>query len=69
MIKPEQIPEEVEAAMAYAYLEAASQNRRPDECWRIAIAAGINAWPGVFDGHTWPDLVPTLVLPLKDHRT
>ena len=32
---------------------------------RAACAAALNAWPGWFSGNAWPDLAPTIVLPLS----
>jgi len=59
VIKPEQIPDEVaEAFIAALYGE-------PGLPYRKAIAAALNAWPGRFSGNAWPDLAPTIVLPLS----
>ena len=44
MVKPEQIPDEVVEAAREAWLRS-DVNARDD--WRAAIAAAINAWPGV----------------------
>jgi len=59
VINPEQIPDEVaEAFIAALYGE-------PGLPYRKAIAAALNAWPGRFSGNAWPDLAPTIVLPLS----
>jgi hypothetical protein len=58
MIKPEQIPYEVKLR-----LRAILHDGETDEA--KAIAAAINAWPGWFNGNAWPDLAPTIVLPLS----
>lgn len=33
---------------------------------RAALAAGLAVWPNAFNGNTWPDLAPTIVLPLQE---
>lgn len=62
MIKPEQIPDEVVEAAHRAALEADFNMR---DQLRAAIVAAINTWPGRFSGNAWPDLAPTIVLPLS----
>ena len=57
MIKPEQIPDEVESAMEWMISRG--------EDWKSSLAAAINSWPGRFSGNAWSDLAPTIVLPLS----
>jgi hypothetical protein len=59
VIKPEQIPDEVVKA-------ALLTDERLG--MRVVIAAAINAWPGRFSGNAWPDLAPTIVLPLTQEN-
>lgn len=44
MLKPEQVPDEVVAAARVAWL---GSDVSAQEDWRSAIAAAINAWPGM----------------------
>jgi hypothetical protein len=61
MIKPEQIPYEVKLKLRAVLLDGET-----DEA--VAIAAAINVWPGRFNGNAWPDLAPTIVLPLSQEN-
>ena len=61
MIKPEQIPPEC----IQVFKAMVEVNSSPAQ----VMAMVLNNWPEAFDGHTWPDLVPTLVLPIKEPRT
>jgi hypothetical protein len=61
MIKPEQIPYEVKMRLRAVLLDGET-----DEA--VAIAAAINVWPGRFSGNAWPDLAPTIVLPLTQEN-
>jgi hypothetical protein len=70
LIKPDQIPDEVVEAAARAY---AILNEGHDEWWhlraeraRAAIAAAINAWPGMvqYPLHDIDCTPPKIILPL-----
>ena len=63
MIKAEQIPDEVVKAARHAFYNATGPTISDD--WRTALTAGLAAWPGWFSGNAWPDLAPTIVLPLS----
>jgi hypothetical protein len=63
VIKPEQIPDEVVDAM----LESIGSFFCRAEA-RAACAAMLAAWPGRFNGNAWPDLAPTIVLPLTQEN-
>jgi hypothetical protein len=66
VIKPEQIPEEVLRALCASMgCEWVMQDKEDQIIIRRHIAAAIAAWPGWFNGNTWPDLAPTIVLPLS----
>jgi hypothetical protein len=45
MIDPKQIPDEVVEAAIYGFYNATGPKTKDD--WRAAIAAAINAWPGM----------------------
>ena len=80
MLKPEQIPDEVVEAAARAawklkdqrlweILKATQPNWR-DEA-REALAAAINAWPGVATGAPWiigVKNIPSIILPLPPEK-
>ena len=69
MIKPEQIPEEVLRALCASMgCEWVMQDKEDQIIIRRHIAAAINAWPGRFSGHAWPDLAPTIGLPLPQDK-
>lgn len=59
MIKPEQIPE----AVVYEVFKRCEWDTEREAA--EAIAAALNVWPGRFNGNAWPDLAPTIVLPLS----
>lgn len=46
MIGPELVPEVVWRAAMMTYHREIRRN--PQQAWQIAIAAALNAWPGVF---------------------
>jgi hypothetical protein len=58
MIKPEQIPDEV--------VEALLDTSNVAQPWTHAIAAAINAWPGVIENGHWL-LFPHTKLPLTEN--
>lgn len=66
MIKHEQIPDEVVKAARHAFYTATGPTISDD--WRAALIAGLEAWPGRFSGNAWPDLAPTIVLPLTQEN-
>ena len=45
MLKPEQVPDKVARDAAYAFYNAVGPTVVDD--WKTAIAAALNAWPGV----------------------
>ena len=67
MIDPKMIPDEVVIAAGEGFLEA---DRVPscsfDDAIRAAIAAGLAAWPGVFNSADYAKILPaaSLILPL-----
>ncbi len=58
MIKAKQIPKEVENALMQSLIFSGQDGAE-------ALASALNAWPGRFSGNAWPDLAPTIVLPLS----
>ena len=67
MIKPEQIPDEVVNAASKAY-ELYIYDSVSDEGMRLAIAAALNAWPGM-KACEEDDLGPAcLILPLPQEK-
>ena len=59
MIKPEQIPDEV--------VEALLDTSNVAQPWKHAIAAAINAWPGMFTYKYHDDTTTALILPLTEN--
>ena len=57
-IKPEQVPFEV----ANAAWEAFKDQKVPS--WSGVVAAALNAWPGMINGHYFAE--PSIILPLKE---
>ena len=62
MIRASQIPDEVVEAARYAFHNATGPTVADD--WHVAIAAALNAWPGVYPVNYGGDEPPFLVLPL-----
>ena len=56
-IKAEQIPEIVLETLNRAHGDIVNPQ---------ALATALNAWLDSFSGNTWPDLKPTIVLPIGD---
>ena len=63
MIKPEQIPDEVVISAREAWLRS-DVNAQSD--WRVAIAAALNAWPGVCKSESVLGLSKWIELPIED---
>ena len=60
MIKPEQVPDEVMHALSLRLDYVATKQE-----WRAAIAAAINAWPGMYTRADEPDATDTaIILPM-----
>ena len=68
MIKPENVPEAVWHTAMSTYHKTIK--KRPGSAWQEAIAAAINAWPGMGPIRTdqpigdWCDKLPAIILPL-----
>lgn len=67
MIKPDMIPDEVVNAAREAWLQS-DVNAKED--WRAAIAAALNAWPGMhhYEPNAEPYYGKHLILPLPQEE-
>lgn len=66
MLKPGNVPKE-----AIAELRAFLNSCDCDDCVSVAIAAAINAWPGVYANGLqkgWKHYTPALILPLPQEN-
>ena len=63
MIKPEQIQDEVVISASEAWLRS-DVNAQSD--WRVAIAAALNAWPGVCKSESFLGLSKWIELPIEE---
>ena len=68
MITPDQIPDEVVEAAKAGYFLAAEANRNAGDVitdvWLAALAAALNAWPGVWECKYHGDGSLAILLPL-----
>lgn len=61
MLKAEQVPDEAVVSAREAWLRS---DKTAHEDWRDAIAAALNAWPGLFYHPARPDEEACIFLPL-----